>query len=285
MKWVLRAQDRGAKLIVVDPRFTRTASKADIYAPMRSGTDIAFLGGMIKYICDNGLYFRDYVANYTNAAFLVDPEFKGPSQLDGLFSGYNDKTRKYDKKTWAYQMDEQGIPKKDPSLKNPNCVFQQLRKHYERYNPDKVSEITGTPKENLKSIRLTPLQGSRTGQARSSTPRMDADTIDPKHQAMSIIQLLLEIWGSQAEDQRLRGKATSRFYGPWPPAYPDWLPSHAKRYTGRPQGLYRKHAEDQRPKKSTGGAIAKVYYEHSRLYTEIMLRRKRFRVFVASKAG
>jgi formate dehydrogenase major subunit len=89
MKWVLRAKDKGAKLIVVDPRFTRTATKADIYAPMRSGTDIAFLGGMIKYIIDKNLYFREYVANYTNAPYLVNPEFKGPSQLDGLFSGYD----------------------------------------------------------------------------------------------------------------------------------------------------------------------------------------------------
>src|SRR3990172_11034108 len=84
MKWVMRAKDRGAKLIVVDPRFTRTASKADIYAPMRSGTDIALLGGMIKYILDNNLYFKEYVVNYTNATYLVNPEFNGPTLLDGV---------------------------------------------------------------------------------------------------------------------------------------------------------------------------------------------------------
>jgi formate dehydrogenase major subunit len=194
MKWVLRAQDRGAKLIVVDPRFTRTASKADIYAPMRSGTDIAFLGGMIKYICDNGLYFRDYVANYTNAAFLVDPEFKGPSQLDGLFSGYNDKTRKYDKKTWAYQMDGQGIPRKDPTLKNPNCVFQQLRKHYERYTPDKVSDITGTPAEKLLEVYQAYASTGRPDRAGTELYAMGwtQHTIGTQNiRAMSIIQLLL----------------------------------------------------------------------------------------------
>lgn len=194
MKWVLRAQDSGAKLIVVDPRFTRTASKADIYAPMRSGTDIAFLGGMIKYICDNGLYFKDYVVNYTNAAFLVDPEFKGPSQLDGLFSGYNDKTRKYDKKTWAYQMDGQGIPRKDPSLKNPNCVFQQLRKHYERYTPDKVSDITGTPKEKLLEVYQAYASTGKPDKAGTELYAMGwtQHTIGTQNiRAMTIVQLLL----------------------------------------------------------------------------------------------
>ena len=102
MKWIMRAREKGAKLIVVDPRFTRTASKADIYAPMRSGTDIAFLGGMIRYILYKNLYFRDYTANYTNASFLVNPDFKGPGELEGVFSGYDEKTRKYDKKSWSF---------------------------------------------------------------------------------------------------------------------------------------------------------------------------------------
>jgi len=153
MKWIMKAKEqRDAKLVVVDPRFTQTAAKADIYAPLRSGTDIAFLGGMIKYILDNGLYFREYVVNYTNASFLVNPDFKMPGQLVGVFSGYDDKTRKYDKKTWTFQMDEKGVPKKDPTLKDPNCVFQLLRKHYARYNVDKVSAITGTPKDKLLEV-------------------------------------------------------------------------------------------------------------------------------------
>ncbi len=101
MKWVMRAREKGAKLIVVDPRFTQSAAKADLYAPMRSGTDIAFLGGMIKYILDHNLYFKDYVVNYTSAAYLVNADFKGPGALNGVFSGYDAKARKYDKKTWA----------------------------------------------------------------------------------------------------------------------------------------------------------------------------------------
>jgi formate dehydrogenase major subunit len=153
MKWVMRAKEqRGAKLIVVDPRFTQTATKADLYAPMRSGTDIPFLGGMIKYIIDNHLYFKEYVANYTNASFLVNPDFKGPSELNGLFSGYDEKARKYDKKTWSYQMNEDGTPKKDPTLQNPHCVFQLLKKQYSRYTVEKVSSITGTPQDKLVEV-------------------------------------------------------------------------------------------------------------------------------------
>ena len=153
MKWVQRAQqERGAKLIVVDPRFTRTAAKADVFAAMRSGTDIPFLGGMIKYILDNNLYFKEYVANYTNASFLVNPDFKGPGTLDGVFSGYDKEKRKYDKKTWSFQMDENGVPKKDLTLQNPNCVFQLLKKQYSRYTVDKVSSITGTPKDKLVEV-------------------------------------------------------------------------------------------------------------------------------------
>lgn len=152
MKWIRKAMDRGGKLIVVDPRFTRTAAKADLYAPMRSGTDIAFLGGMIKYILDKNLYFRDYVINYTNAPFLVNAEFGGVADFDGVFSGYAGDKRNYDKKSWSFQMDDKGVPKKDFTMKDPASVFQLLKKHYSRYTLDKVSAITGTPKEKLVEV-------------------------------------------------------------------------------------------------------------------------------------
>ena len=143
-------ENRGAKIICVDPRFTQSAAKAHVYAPLRSGTDIAFLGGMIKYIIDNRLYFEDYVKNYTNATFLVNPALKLPGENRGVFSGLKD--GKYEKDTWSYQTDAEGVIKKDPSLKDPNCVFQLLRKHYSRYNLDVVSRITGTPKDKLLEI-------------------------------------------------------------------------------------------------------------------------------------
>ncbi len=194
MKWVMRAKERGAKLIVVDPRFTQTATKADLYAPMRSGTDIAFLGGMIKYILDNHLYFKEYVVNYTNASFLVNPEFKGPGELSGLFSGYDEKARKYDKKTWSYQMGEDGIPKKDPTLQNPHCVLQLMKKHYSRYTIEKVSSITGTPQEAL--VAVYNLYGSTGKRDRAGTELYamgwTQHTIGTQNiRAMCIIQLLL----------------------------------------------------------------------------------------------
>ncbi len=150
MKWIMKAKEqRGAKLVVIDPRFTRTAAKADLYVPIRSGTDIVFLGGLIKYIIDNNLYFKDYVLHYTDAPFLVDPNFKLPEDLDGEFSGYDPKKRAYDKSTWKFQLDENGVPKKDMTLKDPNCVFQLLKKHFTRYTIDTVSNVTGAPKDKI----------------------------------------------------------------------------------------------------------------------------------------
>jgi formate dehydrogenase major subunit len=148
-KYVTEAQQNGATLISVDPRYTRTSARADVYAPLRSGTDIAFLGGMIKYILDNNLYFREYVANYTNAAFLVNEDF---SFDDGLFSGYDEKNRKYDKSKWAFQMDENGVPKVDRTLEDPNCVFQLLKKHFARFDTATISSITGTAEADLNKI-------------------------------------------------------------------------------------------------------------------------------------
>jgi len=194
MKWMTRAKENGAKLIVVDPRFTRTAAKADLYAPVRSGTDIAFLGGMIKYILDNNLYQREYVVNYTNAPFLVNEDFKGPGQLDGVFSGYDAKGRTYDKKAWAFQVDDKGAPKKDPTLKDPRCVFQLMKKHYSRYTPDTVSSITGTPKDKL--IEVYKLYGSTGKPNRVGTEcyamGWTQHTVGTQNiRAMAIIQLLL----------------------------------------------------------------------------------------------
>ena len=148
-KYVLEAMKNGAKLLSVDPRFTRTSAKADFYTALRSGTDIAFLGGMMKYILDNNLYQKEYVANYTNAPFLVNTSYKFE---DGLFPGYIADKRKYDKSKWAFQMDENGVPKMDKSLESKDCVFQHLKKHYSRYTPQLVSQITGTPEKDLQKI-------------------------------------------------------------------------------------------------------------------------------------
>ena len=190
-KYVMKAMENGAKLISVDPRFTKTSSKADIYAPLRSGTDIAFLGGMIKYILDNDLYNKECVAAYTNASFIVGKDF---SFKDGLFSGYDTKNRKYDKSKWAFEMDKKGCPAMDRSLQHSRCVFQLLKKHYSRYNLDLVSKITGTPKADLLKVYHTYTATCVTGKAGTIMYAMGwtQHTVGTQNiRTMAIIQLLL----------------------------------------------------------------------------------------------
>ena len=167
---IMKAKEKGAKLISVDPRFTRTSAVSDIYAQMRSGTDIAFVGGMIKYVLDDmegnpGNYNMVYVTEYTNAAHLINPDFKGPVDLNGVFSGLDEGNRKYDKSTWQYQLDESGIPKRDKTLKDPNCAFQLLKKHFARYTADKVCSITGTSKDTYLEICKTYAATGKAGKA------------------------------------------------------------------------------------------------------------------------
>lgn len=149
-KWVTEAmQHRKAKLIVVDPRFTRSAAVADVYAPLRVGTDIAFLGGVINYLLSNNKIHLDYVKLNTDATFLTKPEFKFDN---GNFSGYDEAKRSYDKSSWGYQIGPDGYVKVDESMQDPLCVFQQMKKHYARYTPELVSQITGTPKEQFLKV-------------------------------------------------------------------------------------------------------------------------------------
>jgi formate dehydrogenase major subunit len=145
-QWVMKAKERGAKLIHVDPRFTRTSAAADLHVPLRSGTNIVFFGGLIHYAIQKNLYFKDYVVHYTNASFLIDPAFKTPTDLDGLFTGYDPAKKSYDRSSWKYQVDGEGNPKRDLTLKDPNSVFQLLRRHYSRYTLDMVEKVCGIPK-------------------------------------------------------------------------------------------------------------------------------------------
>jgi len=149
-KWVIEAKkDRKARLVVVDPRFTRSAAVADYYAPIRAGADIAFLGGVVNYLLSNDKIHHDYVKSYSNASFLMNPDFKFE---DGLFSGYNPEKRSYDKATWSYQLGKDGFVMVDETLQDPNCAFQLLKKHYSRYTPDLVSKVTGTPKDQFLKV-------------------------------------------------------------------------------------------------------------------------------------
>jgi formate dehydrogenase-N alpha subunit len=149
-KWVTEAmQARKAKLLVVDPRFTRSAAVADFYAPIRVGTDIAFLGGVINYLLSNDRIHREYVKLNTDATFLVKDSYKFDN---GFFSGYNEAARSYDKSSWGYQMGSDGYVAVDETMQDPQCVFQLMKKHYSRYTPEQVSKITGTPREDFLKV-------------------------------------------------------------------------------------------------------------------------------------
>jgi formate dehydrogenase major subunit len=140
-QWVMEAKERGAKIIHVDPRFTRTSASADLYVPIRAGADIAFLGGIVNYILENGREFREYVARYTNAAAIIHEDFRDTEDLDGLFSGWDEEKHKYDVDTWRYAGEI------DETLEHPHCVFQLLKKHYRRYTPEVVEQICGIPQD------------------------------------------------------------------------------------------------------------------------------------------
>jgi formate dehydrogenase major subunit len=149
-KWVIEAKiENHAKLVVVDPRFTRTASVADVYAPIRPGTDIAFLSGVMLYLLEKNLIQHEYVRAYTNASLIVKDGF---DFQDGLFSGYNEGAHSYDKTSWDYELDGQGYAKLDDSWQNPRCVINLLWKHVERYTPETVSRICGTPQDKFLEI-------------------------------------------------------------------------------------------------------------------------------------
>ena len=153
-RFVLQAKDKGATIIHVDPRFTRTSALADIYAPIRAGSDIAFLGGLIHYILERDLWFKEYALTYTNLSTIIDERFQDASALDGLFSGFDQDSRSYKYDSWQYQGEdvpaslaehyvnttesyseklrrmEKGPPPRDPTLQHPNTVYQILKRHY-----------------------------------------------------------------------------------------------------------------------------------------------------------
>ena len=159
-KWPVEAKRvRNAKMIVVDPRFTRTAAVADMFLQIRAGADIAFLGGMIHYAVENQRVAKEYLVNHTNAAFVIQEGFKLAE--DGLYSGFDSGTQTYDKSSWNYEaLGHAGAPPAgpaslppsvtfDPKLEHPRCVYQLLKKQYSRYTPEMVERITGIPKDQF----------------------------------------------------------------------------------------------------------------------------------------
>ena len=149
-KWVTEAKaNRGAKLIVVDPRYTRSASVADHYAPIRQGTDIAFLNGLINYCIQNDKVQWEYTKNFTNATYLVKEGF---DYQDGLFTGYDETKRDYDRSTWDYQIGPDGFVMTDDTLQDPHCVWNLLKKTIAVYTPEMVERICGTPKDKFLKV-------------------------------------------------------------------------------------------------------------------------------------
>ncbi len=147
-RWVMKAKENGATIIHVDPRFSRTSALADIWVPIRAGTDIAFLGGIIRHILENDLYFREYVVHYTNASCMLRSEFRDANtEPSGYFSGWNEEKRAYDADSWLYQGSGLSYPERDLTLQNPDCVFQTLRRHFARYTPEMVEKVCGIPPE------------------------------------------------------------------------------------------------------------------------------------------
>ena len=148
-QWVIEAKARGATVIHVDPRFTRTSAHANIHAPTRAGGDIVFLGALINHVLTGGHEFREYVTAYTNAADILPEEYVDAEDGDGLFSGYDPKTRTYDNATWRPTGD------RDLTLEHPRCVFQVLKRHFARYTPELVEEVCGIPPADFARIAAT----------------------------------------------------------------------------------------------------------------------------------
>src|ERR1700693_4461339 len=138
-----------ARLTALDPRLTRSAPVADVSVPTPTGTDIAFLGGVINHLLSEDKIQHEYVTNYTDLSFIVREDF---AFADGLYSGYNPAKRSYDKSTWDYEMGPDGFVKSDPTLAHPRCVYQLMKQHYARYTPEMVARVCGTPKEKFLQI-------------------------------------------------------------------------------------------------------------------------------------
>ena len=186
-QWVVEAKKRGAKVIHVDPRFTRTSAVADKHVPIRVGSDIAFLGGIINHVLQNELDFREYVVNYTNASTLVSEKFEDTDDLDGLFSGFDPEKRTYDPTSWQYDVEDsegqqskaqaddseetqeqrdsaaglqheahgiqvEGNPRRDPTLQHPRCVYQVLKRHFARYTPEMVEQTCGVSQADFLEV-------------------------------------------------------------------------------------------------------------------------------------
>jgi formate dehydrogenase major subunit len=222
-QWVMEAKKRGATVVHVDPRFTRTSAVADVHVPIRAGTDIAFLGGLIHHVLETGSYFEEYVRAYTNAPMLLREDFGDTEDLDGLFSGFDPDTGVYDSATWEYDNDNVGAavgprdnrpvaehergqiagsggapmdetPQRDDTMQDPRCVFQVLKRHFSRYTPEMVHEVCGISPETFMQVAdaLTRNSGRERTSAFCYAVGWTHHTVGVQYiRAASILQMLL----------------------------------------------------------------------------------------------
>jgi formate dehydrogenase major subunit len=189
-RWVMKARERGAKVIHVDPRYSRTSAMSSVHVPIRAGSDIAFLGGLIREVLERDAYFEEYVLNYTNAATIVNERFRDTEDLGGYFSGWDPETGTYDPVSWQYEggavaasagqrehtaqsfVESTGAGmmlggvKSDPTLQDPRCVLNLLRRHYARYTPETVAQVCGIPQEQFFEVADALIENS--GRERTS---------------------------------------------------------------------------------------------------------------------
>jgi formate dehydrogenase major subunit len=291
-RWVMKARERGAKVIHVDPRFSRTSAMSDMHVPIRAGTDIAFLGGLIRHVLETESYFKDYVLNYTNAATLVNEDFKDTEDLGGFFSGFDQADHTYDAKSWMYEGGEiaasagrrehssqsfttrtgagmmTGSVKADPTLQNPRCVINVLRRHFARYTPEMVERICGITTQQFHKVAETLIANS----GRERTTALCYAVGWTQHtagvqmiRAGAILQLLLGNIGRPGGGvMALRGHATIQGSTDIPTLY-DLLPGYLHMPMAREGHLTLKDYID------TGGA-SRGWWSHFPIYITSLLK-------------
>ena len=282
-QWVAEAKERGAKIIHVDPRFTRTSAFADTFVPLRAGSDIAFLGAIVRYILEEDRAFKEYVVRYTNAATIVSEDFRDTEDLDGLFSGWDPETRTYDPESWQYEdmqvaaasgqreigaptgqaahgahggaLEEGEAPHHDETLQHPRCVYQLLRRHFARYTPELVEETCGVSREQFLEVceALCDNSGRERTSAICYAVGWTQHTVGVQYiRTASIIQLLLGNIGRPGGGiMALRGHASIQGSTDIPTLY-DILPAICRCPRPRRTGRCRSTSRRARRRPATG---------------------------------
>ncbi len=260
-QWVMEAKRKGAKIIHVDPRFTRTSAVADEHVPVRAGADIVFLGGLIHYVIENDAWFHEYVAAYTNAAKIVSADFRDTEDLAGFFSGFDEDGRAYDPETWQYTGDT------DPTMQDPRCVFQILKRHFARYTPALIEEACGVPPAQFAQVAraLTENSGRERTTAFCYAVGWTQHTVGVQYiRTAAILQLLLGNIGRPGGGiMALRGHASIQGSTDIPTLY-DLLPG----YLAMPDA----HAHPDLVAYVAAGERPAGFWGHHREYTVSLLK-------------